>query len=573
MGQFRRIGEILVDEGRLKPESVHAALGHAKRRGVRTGQACVDLGFITEEALAEAVASQWGLEYLDCIRAADAELDERAMGAAEADVFERHRFALLKLGSSTVFAVSDPAELFAIGGLSKAISEKTGGRVRLAVAAPSAIERLLDKKGPLPAALKGALKNGREGVISSKTSAEDMCAADSPAVRLVDAVLHDAIANGASDIHIEACPGGAAIKYRIDGALRHSSSMEDDALRHRVISRIKVLASLDISESRLPQDGRFSSQFRERAVDLRVSVMPGIHGEDAVIRILDKEHLLNEFKALSLEGLGLNDADVRSLRKAIHAPYGMVLATGPTGSGKTTTLYAALSEINTGADKIVTIEDPVEYELKGALQIQVNEKKGLTFARGLRSILRHDPDRVMVGEIRDTETADIAVQAALTGHLVLTTVHANNAFDVIGRLLHMGIEPYNFISSLNCVFAQRLIRLICAKCKRPAEAGAGGPIFSGIGQERGGERRLQLYEGRGCAGCGYTGYSGRKAIGEALVLTDEVREMIAGRRPFSMIRKKAAGTGMTSLRQSALRCLERGETTLQEINRVTSEEC
>ena len=334
--------------------------------------------------------------------------------------------------------------------------------------------------------------------------------------------------------------------------------MEDDALRQRVISRIKVLASLDISEARLPQDGRFSAQFRERTVDLRVSIMPGIHGEDAVIRLLDKEHLLNEFKALSLDGLGLGDTEVRALRKAIHAPHGMVLATGPTGSGKTTTLYAALSEINTGADKIVTIEDPVEYELKGVLQIQVNEKKGLTFARGLRSILRHDPDRVMVGEIRDHETADIAVQAALTGHLVLTTVHANNVFDVIGRLLHMGIEPYNFISSLNCVFAQRLIRRICAKCKRPAEAGS--------------QQRLQLYEGAGCAGCGYTGYAGRKAIGEALVLTDELRDMIAGRRPFSMIRKKAAGTGMTSLRQAALRCLERGETTLQEINRVTSEE-
>ncbi|MCR4287567.1 MAG: GspE/PulE family protein, partial [Deltaproteobacteria bacterium] len=341
------------------------------------------------------------------------------------------------------------------------------------------------------------------------------------------------------------------------------------ALRQRVISRIKVLASLDISEGRLPQDGRFSAQFRERTVDLRVSIMPGIHGEDAVIRLLDKEHLLNEFKALSLDGLGLGDTEVRALRKAIHAPHGMVLATGPTGSGKTTTLYAALSEINTGADKIVTIEDPVEYELKGVLQIQVNEKKGLTFARGLRSILRHDPDRVMVGEIRDHETADIAVQAALTGHLVLTTVHANNVFDVIGRLLHMGIEPYNFISSLNCVLAQRLIRRICAKCKRPAEAGVNELSSPGMGVSGG---ALRLYEGAGCVTCGYTGYAGRKAIGEALVLTNELRDMIAGRRPFSMIRKKATGAGMTSLRQAALRCLERGETTLQEINRVTCEE-
>lgn len=558
MGPFKRIGEILVDEGRLKPESVHAALGHAKRRGLRIGQACMELGFITEEALAKAVAKQWGFEYIET---ADAELDKRAMDVAEADVFYRHGFAPLKLGSSTVFAVSDPSEFFAIDGLSKAISEKTGGRVRLTVAAPSAIERLLDKKGPLPAALKGSLRKGQE--------AEDISAVNSPAVRLVDALLLDAIAKAASDIHIEARPGGAEIKYRIDGALRRASGIEDDALRQRVISRIKVLASLDISEGRLPQDGRFSAQFRERTVDLRVSVMPGIHGEDAVIRLLDKEHLLNEFKALSLDGLGLGDTEVSALRKAIHAPHGMVLATGPTGSGKTTTLYAALSEINTGAEKIVTIEDPVEYELKGVLQIQVNEKKGLTFARGLRSILRHDPDRVMVGEIRDHETADIAVQAALTGHLVLTTVHANNVFDVIGRLLHMGIEPYNFISSLNCVIAQRLIRRICVKCKRPAGPGVSELLSSGMHVSGG---ALRLYEGAGCAACGYTGYSGRKAIGEALVLTGELRDMIAGRRPFSMIRKKAAGAGMTSLRQAALRCLERGETTLQEINRVTSEE-
>lgn len=561
MGPFKRIGEILVDEGSLKPESVHAALGHAKRHGLRVGQACMELGFINEEALAKAVAKQWGLEYLEYVRAGDAELDERAMGAPLTDVFQRHRFALLKLGSSTVFAISDPSEFFAIDGLSKAISGKTGGRVRLTVAAPSAIERLLDKRGPLPAALKGALRKGQE--------AEDISAVDSPAVRLVDALLRDAMAKAASDIHIEARPGGAEIKYRIDGALRRASGIEDDALRQRVISRIKVLASLDISEGRLPQDGRFSARFRERAVDLRVSIMPGIHGEDAVIRLLDKEHLLNEFKALSLDGLGLGDTEVRALRKAIHAPHGMVLATGPTGSGKTTTLYAALSEINTGAEKIVTIEDPVEYELKGVLQIQVNEKKGLTFARGLRSILRHDPDRVMVGEIRDHETADIAVQAALTGHLVLTTVHANNVFDVIGRLLHMGIEPYNFISSLNCVLAQRLIRRICAKCKREAKAGVNELLSSGMGVSGG---ALRHYEGAGCAACGYTGYAGRKAIGEALVLTNEIRDMIAGRRPFSMIRKKAAGAGMTSLRQAALRCLERGETTLQEINRVTCEE-
>ncbi len=559
MGQFKRIGEILVLGGRLGPESVRAALKSAKSRGVRVGLACVELGFITDEALAEAVAEQWGLEYLDWARAADAELDGRAMSAAAG--FCRRGFALLRLGGSTVLVVSDPAELFAVDGLPMAVSEKTGEKVRVAVAAPSVIERLLDKEGLLPTALKGARGDG---------PALGLSVAESPAVRLVDALVHDAIAKAASDIHIEARPGGAGIKYRVDGVLRPYSGIAGDALRQRVISRIKVLASLDISEARLPQDGRFSARFRDRTIDLRVSVMPGIHGEDAVIRLLDKEHLLNEFKELCLDGLGLGDTEVRSLRRAIHAPHGMVLATGPTGSGKTTTLYAALSELNTGADKIVTIEDPVEYELKGVLQIQVNEKKGLTFAQGLRSVLRHDPDKIMVGEIRDPETAQIAVQSALTGHLVFTTVHANNVFDVIGRFIHMNIEPYNFVSSLNCVLAQRLARTLCENCKRPARDAADGLLRQEAGVPEDGA--LTLYEGAGCALCGHTGYSGRKAIGEALVLTDEIRGMIAGRRPFPAIRKRAAGAGMTSLRQAALRCLAMGETTLQEINRATSAE-
>ena len=390
----------------------------------------------------------------------------------------------------------------------------------------------------------------------------------SEVVRLVRSTLRDALKIGASDIHLESLPSGLAIKFRIDGILSQIKLIEDRAQAEQAIARVKVLAELDITERRVPQDGRFKAAERGRAVDFRVSIMPSIHGEDAVLRILDKQSLYETTQQqLSLGSLGFEERDIRVLRRLSREPYGMLLVTGPTGSGKTTTLYAALSEVNRAEDKIVTIEDPVEYQLRGITQIPINEKKGLTFARGLRSILRHDPDKIMVGEIRDPETAQIAIQSALTGHLVFTTVHANNVVDVLGRFLNMGVEPYQFVSALNCVMAQRLVRLICARCKRPvrvaAEALEEAQIDPALAQTH------QFYEGAGCIDCGGTGFKGRTAICELLDLSDRIREMILARRPASDIKKAAHEEGMRFLRESAVEKVLDGLTTLREINKVT----
>jgi len=317
----------------------------------------------------------------------------------------------------------------------------------------------------------------------------------------------------------------------------------------------------------VPQDGRFRVRYNGRSIDFRVSIMPSIHGEDAVLRVLDKESMSEKFHKLTLDVVGFADEDLSKFRRYIKEPYGMVLVTGPTGSGKTTTLYAALNEIKSDEDKFVTIEDPVEYQISGITQIPVNEKKGLTFARGLRSILRHDPDKIMVGEIRDTETAQIAINAALTGHLVFTTVHANNVVDVIGRFLNMGVEAYNFVSSLNCILAQRLVRLICEFCKKEVVYADEELRASGMNPDE--WRQVHFYEGEGCIECSGTGFRGRTAIHELLELTDNVREMILAKRPSSEVRRAAREEGMHFLRESALDRVKRGLTTLKEINKVT----
>ncbi len=389
----------------------------------------------------------------------------------------------------------------------------------------------------------------------------------SPIIRLVDTTIYTALERRASDIHIETRDDSVQIKYRIDGVLQEA--MKPIAKEHHstIISRIKVMSELDISERRVPQDGRFRVRYKHRAIDFRVSIMPSIHGEDAVLRVLDKESMSEKFKKLSLDVVGFGDEDIRKFRRYIAEPYGMVLVTGPTGSGKTTTLYAALNEIKTDEDKIITIEDPVEYQIRGVTQIPVNEKKGLTFARGLRSILRHDPDKIMVGEIRDTETAQIAINSALTGHLVFTTVHANNVVDVIGRFLNMGVEPYNFVSSLNCILAQRLVRVICEYCKQPVRYPA--EVLEASGLPPAEWNNVPFYEGKGCIECSGTGYRGRTAIHELLELTDRIREMILEKRPSSEIRKAAREEGMHFLRESALAKVMAGTTTLKEINKVT----
>lgn len=399
--------------------------------------------------------------------------------------------------------------------------------------------------------------------ISLKSIAKD----ESQVVRLVNSTLYDAHKSGVSDIHFENTSHGLVVKYRIDGVLSLSRQLPDRTLAEQVISRLKVMAELDIGEKRIPQDGRFAVGMAGREIDFRVSVMPGLFGEDAVLRILDKQSLTAELAQLSLDLLGIEPAAQQTIRRLATQPYGMLLVTGPTGSGKTTTLYATLSEINRGDDKIITIEDPVEYQLPGVLQIPVNERKGLTFARGLRSILRHDPDRILVGEIRDRETAEIAVQAALTGHLVFTTVHANNVFDVLSRFRHMGVDAYSFVTALNGVVAQRLLRLNCSYCSEVWQPDEAEIAASGLAPSAFAGHALR--RGRGCVHCRGTGYKGRRALTEVLVLGDELKELILQQAPMARLKDAARRSGMTFMRQAAVQAVERGETTLQEINRVT----
>jgi general secretion pathway protein E len=405
------------------------------------------------------------------------------------------------------------------------------------------------------------------GNAAASISISGIDATESPVVKLVDSTLYDALRSGASDIHLETQPGGMVIKYRLDGVLEVVKQIDNIELAHQAISRIKVVSELDIAERRIPQDGRFQVVVDSREIDFRVSIMPNLFGEDAVLRVLDRKHLTGQFQALTLDTLGFDINVLNFIRDASQMPYGLLLVTGPTGSGKTTTLYAALSEINTGLDKIITIEDPIEYQLPGVLQIPVNEKKGLTFVKGLRSILRHDPDKIMVGEIRDAETAHIAVQAALTGHQVFTTVHANNVFDVIGRFSNMGVDSYSLVAALNGIVAQRLLRMNCLRCASPTEESLQLLAHSGVTSEW--SLKATFKRGLGCAHCRGTGYKGRKAIAETLPMTDLLREQLVQRAPLSQIRQSARAGGFTSLRDAALALALKGETTLEEINRVT----
>jgi general secretion pathway protein E len=425
------------------------------------------------------------------------------------------------------------------------------------------LARQEDSMHAVDSALDSVRGNGSLASQSEELSISTIEGDVSPVVKLVRSTLYDGLKADASDIHLETVLGGMVIKYRLDGVMSQVGAVSEQAMADQVISRIKVMAELDITEQRVPQDGRFRALYRGREVDFRVSVMPSIHGEDVVIRVLDKQALADHLEGLRLDNLGF-DADVMAvMRRHFLNPYGMVLVTGPTGSGKTTTLYAAISEINHGLDKIITIEDPVEYQLNGVLQIPVNEKKGLTFARGLRSILRHDPDKIMVGEIRDVETAQIAVQSALTGHLVFTTVHANNVFDVIGRFLSMGVDAYSFVSALNIIIAQRLLRTVCKHCAEPVTVTA---EQVGVIPPPGARPVL----GKGCGACRGTGYKGRRAVAEVLCMDDTLRALIAGRAPTTEIKDYAHKMGMRSLRDAALEMAWRGDTTVEEVNRVTA---
>jgi len=471
-------------------------------------------------------------------------------------------------GTDGVFVVvfSDPFS----DGLEAWAQERVHGPVRWMLAHHTDISAYLNKHEESIRALEGLVHTTGAGEVRAggeELSIVSISESTSPIVKLVYSTLYDALKVEASDIHLETSPGGLVIKYRIDGVLGQYGNIGDMTTAEQVISRIKVMAELDISEKRVPQDGRFRVQIRGRDIDFRVSIMPSIHGEDSVIRILDKQALTDHLRGLRLDYLGFDEQSMREMRHSFSAPYGMVLVTGPTGSGKTTTLYAAISEINSGLDKIITIEDPVEYQLHGVLQIPVNEKKGLTFARGLRSILRHDPDKIMVGEIRDPETAQIAVQSALTGHLVFTTVHANNVFDVIGRFVNMEVDTHSFVSALNVILAQRLIRLVCPNCAEPMVPDVALLEESRIPPEQVGE--FGFVRGAGCGQCRGSGYRGRKAICEILTMTDEIRELIVARAPIRRIKEAAKAGGTRYLRESALDLVRDGITSLQEANRVT----
>ena len=502
----------------------------------------------------------------------DSPVDYGLFNEIPVDLMVRHQFLPLRRdGRGLHIAMADPSDLERLDELARALRT----RIVPHVATAGAIEVILRRGDATQRVLQEAASGFRISLVRETEQGEEVLDLDrlatdsemSPIIKLVDTIIYNAMESRASDIHIETRDTEVQVKYRIDGALYAKVDPIDLAYHQTLISRIKVMSELDIAERRVPQDGRFRVRYKGRNVDFRVSIMPTIHGEDAVIRILDKEQINDAFKNLNLDVVGFAEEDLRKFRHYIAEPYGMVLVTGPTGSGKTTTLYAALNEIRNEEDKIVTIEDPVEYQLHGITQIPVNEKKGLTFDRGLRSILRHDPDKIMVGEIRDTETAQIAIQSALTGHLVFTTVHANNVIDVIGRFLNMGVEPYNFVSSLNCVLAQRLIRMLCPFCKRQHHASDVELTESGLRPEE--HRESVFYMNVGCDACNHTGYRGRTAIHELLDLSDNIREMIVERRPGSEVRRAAEAEGLTSLRESALRKVFAGVSTLHEINRVT----
>ncbi len=526
-----------------------------------------------EVRAAMSLARRYRLPYVDLLPpVGESPIDFSLLGELPIDLMVRHQFVPLRReGRRLHVAMADPTDLERLDEIAGALH----ARIVPHVATAGAIDVVLRKGDATQRVLQEATSGFRISLIKETEHGDEVLDLDrlatdsemSPIIKLVDTIIYQAMESRASDIHIETRDTEVQVKYRIDGALYAKVDPIDLVYHQTLISRIKVMSELDIAERRVPQDGRFRVRYKGRTVDFRVSIMPTVHGEDAVIRILDKEQINDQFRDLKLDVVGFDEEDVRNFRHFIAEPYGMVLVTGPTGSGKTTTLYAALNEIRNEEDKIITIEDPVEYQLHGITQIPVNEKKGLTFARGLRSILRHDPDKIMVGEIRDNETAQIAIQSALTGHLVFTTVHANNVIDVIGRFLNMGVEPYNFVSSLNCVLAQRLVRILCSVCKRPYRPGEDELREAGLRPED--YRDRDFYMSVGCDACNHTGYRGRTAIHELLNLSDNIRELIIARRPGSEVRRAAEAEGLRSLRESALRKVFTGVSTLHEINRVT----
>jgi len=522
---------------------------------------------VSETVKARNIAEKYGIEFIDL---QDFTIDHELFRSIPVDLMFRYEFVPFRRDEGKlVIVIADPTDILRLDDLELLLKTP----LKVLVGTRTAINEVLKKSESSQRVLDEATADFKIQLIQDSDDGEEAITIDkltsdaSPIIKLVDTTIFNAIQRRASDVHIETGDREVRIKYRIDGVLYQALEPIDKKFHSTILSRIKVMSELDIAEKRIPQDGRFKLRIKGKTIDFRVSIIPSVHGEDAVIRVLDKESANEEFKELNLTVLGFDERELKRMRKFIQEPYGMILVTGPTGSGKTTTLYAALSEIRSSEDKIITIEDPVEYLLDGVTQIPVNEKKGLTFAKGLRSILRHDPDKIMVGEIRDPETAEIAVQSALTGHLVFTTVHANNVVDVLGRFLNMGIEPYNFVSAMNCILAQRLVRLVCPSCKKKVVPSKQLLEESGFDPEE--YARYDYYEGAGCIDCNGTGFRGRSAVAELLDMSDTVRQMILDRKAAAEINRQAMREGMVSLRRAAVAKVLEGVTTLREINKVT----
>jgi type IV pilus assembly protein PilB len=523
----------------------------------------------TDLERAQELADRYCFQFVDL---RNFKVDQELLRSIPLDLMVRYEFFPLEAVDQTLaIAIAEPAALDRLDELEIRLDR----RLLIKVAAADQLRELLRTTEPSRRVLNEATEDFRVNASEGVQAEDEVLSLEhlvgghdvNPMIRLVDSIIFAGLEHRASDIHIESRDNAVVVKNRVDGSLQEAMEPLAQEYQSNLITRIKVMAELDIAERRIPQDGRFRVFYKGRPIDFRVSIMPSINGEDAVLRILDKESLSEKFRQLRLDVLGLAERELKRLRRFIREPYGMILVTGPTGSGKTTTLYAAISEIKSDEDKIITIEDPVEYQIRGITQVPVNEKKGLTFARGLRSILRHDPDKIMVGEIRDNETAQIAIQSALTGHLVFTTVHANNVLDVLSRFLNMGVDPYHFVSALNCIMAQRLVRVICENCKRPAHVPPELYEESGLDQQT--WREVVMYEGGGCSMCNDTGFHGRTAIGELLALTDPIRELILQRHSTAELRRVARQEGMITLRESALEKVREGSTTLREINKVT----
>lgn len=562
------LGEILIKNGLLSQKDLDYVLSKKKITRQRLGNICIEEGLCSEEDVAKAIAEQFGMQYINLDKE---ERDEELLKRAPFDKLISYNVAPVKIENGRLLvAMRDPFD-FAINDELEILYDVP---IDVAIATERSIKNVLSQEQKSINFLKEATEKVGLQLVRETETGEELLSLESlesdessPVVKLINTTIFDAITNRASDIHIEATSEGVIIRYRIDGVLHQATDPIQIKNLPQIISRIKVISELDISETRIPQDGRFKIWLNNRSIDFRVSILPTVLGENAVIRILDKENTANELKGLKLENLGLNSEHLKIWNKIVSVPYGLILITGPTGSGKSTTLYAALSKINRTTEKVITIEDPVEYQLEGVMQIQVAEKKGLTFAKGLRSILRHDPDKILVGEIRDPETAKIAIQSAQTGHLVFSTVHANNVFEVFARFAHMGIDRFSLVSSLICVAGQRLVRVLCPYCKVPYKPSL--DLLKELSMSNKTNSDFTFFEKKGCKECNGTGFKGRTSIMEILLLDDEIKELIVSGQQTYKIKDAATKKGMSTLRQSALDLVSQGKTTIEEINRVT----